>query len=476
MSLNDSDHVLLRSIYQRCDPIESLRPNDKRYVPIYQGGHCEDPVSRLKTHIDFSPVESFQLFSGFRGSGKTTELFRLRAEMEKAGCVVLYANALDYLNPAEPVQISDLLMVIAGAFSDRLADQAGLDLRDESFWARITNYLRTTSLHVNELAGKVETDTPAKAILGGLTAGLEVKVALKEASSFRRRLREFLENRLTELKREVHAFIEQGVKAVRRKRGEDVRVVFIFDQLEQFRGSASNEQDVIRSVERVFASHLDKLKLPYVHAVYTVPAWLQFVLPGGVEIEVLPSFRIWKKDARRSRDNEGFKAMRDLLFRRCEADGFARLFGPREVAAVHPLADKLIEASGGYFRDLLRLLRELVVRVTTQSQSLPVDERLVDGAIQRVREQYANISVEDAEWVQQVAETRSCSPRTTTPEEAARITRLLDLHLVFYFSNGEDWYDAHPLVREEAAIIVKRHRHRAPTPTPRERARRKPAQ
>lgn len=464
MSLSVIDRELLKTIYQRCDPIESLLPTDARYVPIYADGHGEDPVSRLKTHIDFSPVQSFQLFSGFRGSGKTTELFRLRAQMEKAGCVVLYANALDYLNPAEPAEISDLLMVIAGAFSDRLADQAGLDLRDESFWNRITHYLRTTSLHVTELTGQLEASNPAKEILGDLTAGLEVKVALKEASSFRKRLREFLETRLTELKREVHAFVEAGVKALRKKRGEDVRVVFIFDQLEQFRGSASNEQDVIRSVERVFASHLDKLKLPYVHAVYTVPAWLQFVLPGVIEIEVLPSFRIWKNDAMRSRDDEGFAAIRDLLFRRCQAEGFERLFGVGDGAREHPLADKLIEASGGYFRDLLRLLRELVVRVTTQSQSLPVDEDLVKGAIQRVREHYANISVEDAEWVQHVAETRSCSPRSASPAEAARITRLLDLHLVFYFSNGEDWYDAHPLVRQEAELITKRNRQRASVP------------
>ncbi len=466
MSVTDLD--LLKRIYGRCDPIESLRPDDPRYVPIYQGGHCEDPVSRLKTHIDFSPVESFQLFSGFRGSGKTTELFRLREEMEKTGAVVLYANALDYLNPSEPVQISDLLMVIAGAFSDRLAEQEGLELIKESFWNRFTQYLRKTAVHVTELTGKVEGDTPANAIVGGLNAGLEVKMALKEASSFRRRLREFLENRLTELTREVRAFIEEGVKAVRKKRGEEVRLIFIFDQLEQFRGSASNEYDVIRSVERVFASHLDKLKLPYVHAVYTVPAWLQFVLPGGIEIEGLPSFRIWKNNTKRTREQGGFDAMRDLLLRRCEADGFARLFGSDVATHQHPVADKLIEASGGYFRDLLRLLRELVVRVTTQSQSLPVDEGLVDGAIQRVREQYANISVEDAEWVQQVAKTRSCSPRTATAEEAARITRLLDLHLVFYFSNGEDWYDAHPLVREEAAIIMRRHRKASPSSQTRE--------
>jgi len=55
MALSVTDLDLLKRIYGRCDPIESLRPDDPRYVPIYQGGHCEDPVSRLKAHIGIPP-------------------------------------------------------------------------------------------------------------------------------------------------------------------------------------------------------------------------------------------------------------------------------------------------------------------------------------------------------------------------------------------------------------------------------------
>ncbi len=454
MSLTNADLELLKRIYQRLDPAEALKPDDERYEPLYQSGQVEDPVSRLKTRIDWNPEESLHLFSGFRGSGKTTELLRLRAELEKAGYAVLYANALDYLNPAEPVEISDLLMILAGAFSDRLSDEFKVDLRGESFWQRITGYLKRTSLSVTEATAKFSTDSPAKELLGGLEAGLELKLALKEESSFRQRLREFLQNRLPELKDEVKDFVEQGVEALRGKAGHNKRIVFIFDQLEQLQGSASTEQAVIHSVERVFAGHLDKLRLPYVHAVYTVPPWLQFVLPGGVEIEVLPSLQLWQKDPARTRNLDRWDTVRRLIVRRFGEDGYQQVFGVAPDAADQPLTDLLIEASGGYFRDLFRMLREMLVRIQTQSRCLPVTSQIVDGAIQRVREQYLPLTVEDARRLKQIAETRRFDPPRTSAEEVASASRLLNLHLIFYFSNGDEWYDVHPLLREEIEAVL----------------------
>ena len=55
-----------------------------------------DPVLLMQRHVDFNDAQSLQLFSGFRGAGKTTELFRLRGELRKQGYVVLYADAMDY--------------------------------------------------------------------------------------------------------------------------------------------------------------------------------------------------------------------------------------------------------------------------------------------------------------------------------------------------------------------------------------------
>src|SRR5262245_58301601 len=136
MPLSKSDEELLEWIYKRLDPPESLEPDDPRYKPVYQSGEREDPVARLQIQIKWQGPQSLQLFSGFRGSSKTTELYRLRKELRDTGSVVIYANALDYANPAEPIEISDLLLVLVGAFSDRLENDLNIPLGHESFWKR----------------------------------------------------------------------------------------------------------------------------------------------------------------------------------------------------------------------------------------------------------------------------------------------------------------------------------------------------
>lgn len=434
MALGRAELELLKSLYAKLDPIVPLEPGDPRYEPVYsdESAHREDPVSRLRTQIDWSEGESLHLFSGFRGSGKTTELKRLAADLEEAGYCVLYANALNYLNPAEPVEISDLLMVVAGAFSDGLEQKLGTDGLAESFWKRITHYLKTTCVSVTEATAKVEVDSPAKDILGGLSGGIELKLALKEASSFKQRLQQFLQNRLPELQRQVRAFIEEGVQRLRATLGPTCQVVFIFDQLEQLQGSTTTDQVIIESVARLFGAHLDKLRLPYLHAVYTVPPWLSLPLPG-LGAEILPSLQLLKKGDRRERNDQGWASLRSLVFRRFGAAAFAAVFGAEPGRKDHPLADRIIEASGGYFRDLFRILRELLIRIQTRNQTLAATETLVEGAIQRVREQYLPLTLEDAQRLQQVAATQSFNPPRATAEEIARASRLLNLHLVFYY-------------------------------------------
>jgi len=74
---------------------EPLIPGSAFYEPLHEGNIQDDPVARMFTSIAFTPVQSIQLFSGFSGSGKATELLRLKQRLEQAGFVVVYANALD---------------------------------------------------------------------------------------------------------------------------------------------------------------------------------------------------------------------------------------------------------------------------------------------------------------------------------------------------------------------------------------------
>ncbi|MBI4027859.1 MAG: hypothetical protein HY360_22935 [Verrucomicrobia bacterium] len=453
MALTPNDEQMLKAIYQRLAD-RPLKPDDDLYEPIYTRPEGEDPVAKLKTQLEWATVESLQMFSGFRGTGKTTELFRLRRELEAKGHLVLYADALEYLSPSEEIDITTMLMGVAGAFGEQLRQTAGANAVAENFWQRIGNYLTRTTVEVIEVSPKVEVSTPAKALVGDLKAGLDLKVALKTAPTFRHRLQDFLANRLGELKKEVNAFVEEGVKAVRKaKNNPDLTVVFLFDQFEQVRGSRSNEQAVIRSVERLFSNHLELLRLPYVHVIYTVPPWLQFVLPGAFGIETLPCVRLWNNDAKRTRYETSWTHLREVIVKRFGTEGFERIIG--KGPAGQTLADRLIAMSGGHFRDLLRLFRETIVLIQTWRPSLPVAFEVLERAIVNVRNEYLPIATEDARWLAEIEKRRDPALPNAAPESIGRLSRFLDTHLVLYLTNGEDWYDIHPLIRDEVNDLAK---------------------
>jgi hypothetical protein len=453
MALNAYDESLLMGVYQRLAD-KPLEPDNPFYEPIYTRLEGEDPVAKLRKHIEWTTVESMQLFSGFQGTGKTTELFRLRRDLQEKGYLVLYANALDYLSPSEEVDIVTMLMSIAGSFGEQLEKVSGENILAETFWQRMVYYLNQTIIEVSEVTAKTEVGSPAQALLGDLKAGLDIKAALKTAPSFRQRLQTFLSNRLSELKAQVNTFVEEGVKRVRAvKDVPDLPIVFLFDQFEQLRGSRSTEQAIIQSVEQLFANHLEMLKLPFVHVIYSVPPWLQFVLPGKFSIETLPCVRLWKNNSERTPDENGQTLLLEAVIKRFGKENFDHVFGQPPQARV--LADRLVILSGGHFRDLLRLFRETIVLISTWRPSLPVKPEVIERAIINVRNQYLPIALEDAFWLEKISRQRDTALPDAKPENIGRLSRFLDSHLVLYLTNGEDWYDLHPLIRDEVATLAK---------------------
>ena len=214
--LSQADDDILAVCYRHLQerPIE---PGHPFYVEIWE--HSDhDPIQRLRKHILWTEAESLQLFSGFNGSGKTTQLRRLQRELEARGYLVVYADAENYLNLREPVEIQELLITIAGAFSDNLDPSPLID----SYWDRLVNYLEKTEVTFSEATLK----TPA----------ISFKAELKSSPTFRQRIRKTIESRLPEFRRQVHAFVEEAVKTVTAKTPER-RIVFLFDSFEKLRGT-----------------------------------------------------------------------------------------------------------------------------------------------------------------------------------------------------------------------------------------------
>jgi len=429
-----------------------LAPGDPYYVPLHEGPDREDPVDRMATYIGFSDEESIQLFSGFRGSGKTTELFRLRQRLEQDGYVVVYADALTFLNPAEPVDIAELLIVVAAAFGEAISLIPGAAIPVASFWDRLTNFLTNTEVRVSQAGITAGAETPLGAVLGKLKTGVDLKLELKTASSFRQNLQRVLNNQLNELQQQVADHFADMIKRIRLERGKDTRVVFLFDQLEQMRGGLSTEQDVIRSVERIFTLHLDRLRLPYMHVVYTVPPWLKFVGTGTVEMALLPTCHLWDNKPDRPDTPAALDAFRDVVRKRLTDDGLRRILG-EDAARRDRHIDTLIRMSGGHLRDLLRLLREVIMRATTL-RSLPVPDSVINSAIAAVRRDFLPIAQSDAVWLAEIAAVRATALPNIEAQAVNRLSRFLDNHYVLYFVNDDEWFDIHPLIREEVAKVV----------------------
>jgi hypothetical protein len=54
----------------------------------------------------------------------------------------------------------------------------------------------------------------------------------------------------------------------------------------------------------------------------------------------------------------------------------------------------------------------------------------------------------------EIARARATLLQTREAQEIGRLTRFLDTHFVLYLRNGDEWYDVHPLVRDDVSAIV----------------------
>ncbi|MEZ4409489.1 MAG: AAA family ATPase [Polyangiales bacterium] len=428
-----------------------LEPNDPRYVSIYASSGGDDPVELLARAIEWTPGESVQLLSGFRGTGKSTELRRLQARLTASGYKVVLCDIEDYLNLSTRVDVSDFLMALAGAFGDAIVAAGHLRSHpmSESYWQRFSAFMTRTRVEFTELSGGTK--------LGEISAGL--KANLKNDPTFRQRLQERMAGHLGALVTDVRDYITECVQQIKKEHGDLTEVVLLLDSMEHIRGTSVTANEVQSSVETLFAAQSDKLHIPHLHVVYTVPPYLKvrypnlsaLYEPGGVQ--VLPAIKVKQKHDG-SDCAAGVTSMRAVVEKRGD---WGRLLGS-EARLKH-----LIESSGGHLRDLLRILAEIVRR----ADSLPVSDHAVESAVNQIKNDALPIAEQDAVWLARIANTNRAS--LAVASRLPDLARFLDTHLVLCYRNGDEWYDVHPLIRDEVeaqALDVAKRAKAAATPAP----------
>jgi len=406
---------------------EPLEYGDARYVPLYgpRSGLGHDPVTLLAEAILCSREQSVQLVSGFRGTGKTTELKRLEAELVKEAYKVIYLNMDDYVNMSTPIDISDFLMALAGGFGEALKapHHLGEDPSQEGYWDRLVSFFKDTKITLPEFTA------------------VGIKANLKNDPNFRKDLQARMEGHLGALVGHVRKFFAECIDALKMRHGSDTQVVLLIDSLEHVRGTLTNAHKVQESVEVLFTGHAEKLKLPRVHIVYSVPPYLKAramnigMLYGIGAVQIFPALKIRNRDGGLV-NAAGVDALKQVVAKRGD---YTRLLEKDK-----GLIEKLIMMSGGNIRDLLRLLGEVIRRATI----LPATEEVVHDAINQMRTEFLPIADDDAVWLAEIAMTHE--PALSNIERLTTLARFFDTHVVLCYRNGPEWYDVHPLIKDHA--------------------------
>ncbi len=432
-----TDLEFLQHLTVQLKPEKPLEAHSKLYVPLYEpypddeDGYIE-PTESMLERIRANQItrESIQFFSGFRGSGKSTLLNQLVGKLEAEGYIALYADANQFISKNAPINITDLLYTIAVAFGGFVKNPES-KLKD--LWDRLTDYLKRTDVKITEL---------------GLSMDFaSVNLELKGNETFRTRFRKAFETHVEQLNSEIRRYFEQVVATIRDERG-DKEIIFIFDNLEKIEGSDEQSQlNVQKSIEFIFQNHRAKLALPYVHMIYTIPPWLKFLRPLEGDTTMLSGVRLWRNNPERTEKKEGIARLTKLLKKRFEAvepNAWTRFFGADPDAA----AEILIRASSGDIRDLFRMVYEASVR---SQRNFPVKTTILESATRQIRNNYLPLSQSKAIVIEEIARTRTVNPESA---EIDRIKLLIDSHMILFFKNGDEWYDAHQMILPEAKRIV----------------------
>ena len=398
-----------------------LEPDDERYVPLYGEDLADaDPVQQLAQAVEWS-TESVRLFSGYRGAGKSTELRRLKGQLEESGHLVFLCDLEDYLNLSTPVDVSDFLMAVAGSFDDAIRAEHEDALGSlKSYWEEAAGFL--TGLKIKDVS----------------VSAAGFKASLKSDPTFNERLQKTMAEHLGALVKDVREFCVSRVAALRAHTNEpDRNVVLLLDSIEHIRGTFANATDVQSSVETLFAGHAEKLRIPDMHVIYTVPPYLKVRYPSIGELydglEILPSFRLSERDG--TPIESAYRVFEQVVEKRGD---WRQLLGQDRSTL-----DRLIRSSGGHLRHLLRLLANIALRART----LPAPERAVAAAIGERKAQFLPIPHEDARWLATICHTHQADPQRL--QEYPYWPRFFDTHLVLCYRNGDEWYDVHPLIKEQ---------------------------
>ncbi len=404
--------------YRACNPSQPLLPDDDRYVDLTENRGVKQIAKTITRRIKRSEENARikLLFTGHRGSGKTTELLRLQQELEGNKFFTIYMDVEDMLDLGSlsylDVLVAMAKQVEAGLRAHTMALPAVL-LDDIAQW--FSEHIVEES-KFREMQGEISTGAKAGSTIPFFAEFFaSITASVKAGSSQRESIRIALKRELSVFMNRLNVLIATAREHVQANGYRDI--VLIVDGMEKMHYELN--ADGVSTHTDLFVRHAEQLRAPQCHIIYTVPVSLAYNQNLGADfddIQVLPMVRT---------DAAGIAKLTELVERRVDT---------QQVFSEPELVEHLVRASGGVVRDLMRLVS---LAADTDEDTIAAAD--VDYALRTLRNEYDRlIHSNDIPIFRRIQQERRIQGGD---EEAAR---LLNLRLVLEYQNGERWAALHP--------------------------------
>jgi len=424
---------VITGIYNAVDPFRPLEPGDPAYVD------CEAERGDANILLDLGPgiIRSnrytCQLYAGHRGAGKSTELLRLKADLEAKGCFVVYFAAVgdDGDIDAQDVQYTDILLACTRHLLEHLknADPAPL-----------IHWFKERGRALHEIGQtKVVMESLDVSVLASQFA--QMTASIRAVPSQRRKIRDLVNPHTVTLVKALNEFIADAKQKLPNGK---THLVVIADNLDRI---VPIHDDYGRnSHDEIFLDRSDQLQGLDCHLIYTIPISMVYSNRANDLKEIygnpdlLPMVMVQTPNG--AVHPPGLAKMQEVLMRRIQPH-IADVQLGRDVFENEEVVTQLCLASGGHVRELLLLVKESLNRTET----LPIPTTAVRRAIATTRDTYRR-TVEKEQWqvLAKVAKTRAID--NDEPHRDLLFRRCL-MEYRYFDEEGtlQCWYDAHPLIK-----------------------------
>jgi hypothetical protein len=422
--------TILTEIYNVFDPAP-LPANSKLYVDCKAVRGGSDVLVELGKTIRFAEKPTCQLYTGHRGGGKSTELLRLKQDLENKGCTVVYFSAEDEdVNP-EDVEYTDILL----ACTRHLLE--GVKEADPT---PVLSWLRERGQALKDVLLTDISATDPKVEVGVKEFG-KITASIRTQPTQRAKLRDLL-NPYTE--KLVDALNEFIADAKRKLPQDKKRLVVIADGLEKV--TLVTKEGGRTNHDEIFIDRAEQLKGLECDVIYTVP--ISFVLSSRaadlMEIyngmtHVLPMVMAEKRD--NQPNLEGIEILVSIIRSRVESiKGAKDLSLETEIFDSSETLKQFCLMSGGHVRNLMLLVQTAIKY--NEEESLPIQSSALALAVRQLRKTYHDTVNED-QWGLLAAVHRS---KQILNDDAHR--NLLFTRCLLEYREEEPWHDVHPVLRD----------------------------